>query len=607
MKRFITVIIILGCISGVTFGQVPNQIQYQAVIRDGSGTLITDKLVAIKISILRGSNSGTPVYSEEFNKATSEYGIVSLNIGGDSNFSNINWSNNIYYLRVDIDIDNGDSYQFMGSSQIMTVPYALQALNVTNKDDADANPSNELQTISKNGNNIILSNGGGSVSANDADASITNEIQDLVLIGNTLAITNNPNANPIDLAQYIGTNTDNQTLSTAVNENIVTLSITGEANSSVNINLPYDFVSRHNGGTFTGSIFATNLSGTNTGDMDNADVVSAYQSGVDHYYTTADDIKLATIENFAKDDMSSSEIVAAYQSGYPDYFGPADHTKLENIETGATADLSIGEIVAAYQAGYPQYFNNTTDRIKLNRLTLANNFTVSGGHTVQLNSTANTTLTMPTNGTLATESFVTNNAMTNTLIQGRILIGNSSNIATDQTISRDATLAINGELTINSIDGETINLGGSFTTTTDDITLNANAAGSNVTLPISGTLATQTFVNDQVSSNNSTYTGNNTIVTLGTIGNGIWNAGAVTSSGAVTGSSIVRAGGTSSQFLKANGSVDENTYLTSFTESDPVFALSPANGIASGDITNWDNAFGWGNHASAGYLTAETD
>ena len=46
-------------------------------------------------------------------------------------------------------------------------------------------------------------------------------------------------------------------------------------------------------------------------------------------------------------------------------------------------------------------------------------------------------------------------------------------------------------------------------------------------------------------------------------------------------------------------------YLT--TETDPVFAASDASGISSSDITNWDTAYGWGNHSTQGYLTTETD
>ena len=48
-------------------------------------------------------------------------------------------------------------------------------------------------------------------------------------------------------------------------------------------------------------------------------------------------------------------------------------------------------------------------------------------------------------------------------------------------------------------------------------------------------------------------------------------------------------------------------YLTSFTETDPVFSASPAGSITLQNITNWNAAYGWGNHASAGYLTSYTE
>ena len=48
-------------------------------------------------------------------------------------------------------------------------------------------------------------------------------------------------------------------------------------------------------------------------------------------------------------------------------------------------------------------------------------------------------------------------------------------------------------------------------------------------------------------------------------------------------------------------------YLTSYTETDPVFAASPAGGITGTNIANWNTAYGWGDHGAAGYLTAETD
>jgi len=48
-------------------------------------------------------------------------------------------------------------------------------------------------------------------------------------------------------------------------------------------------------------------------------------------------------------------------------------------------------------------------------------------------------------------------------------------------------------------------------------------------------------------------------------------------------------------------------YLTSYTETDPVFAASAAGGITGTNIANWNTAYNWGDHSGAGYLTAESD
>lgn len=46
-------------------------------------------------------------------------------------------------------------------------------------------------------------------------------------------------------------------------------------------------------------------------------------------------------------------------------------------------------------------------------------------------------------------------------------------------------------------------------------------------------------------------------------------------------------------------------YLTA--ETDPIFTASAAGGITATQVTNWDTAHGWGDHSTAGYITAETD
>jgi len=50
---------------------------------------------------------------------------------------------------------------------------------------------------------------------------------------------------------------------------------------------------------------------------------------------------------------------------------------------------------------------------------------------------------------------------------------------------------------------------------------------------------------------------------------------------------------------------DFGSYLTS--ESDPVFGAHATFGITSTNITNWNTAYGWGDHSSAGYLTSYTE
>jgi hypothetical protein len=52
---------------------------------------------------------------------------------------------------------------------------------------------------------------------------------------------------------------------------------------------------------------------------------------------------------------------------------------------------------------------------------------------------------------------------------------------------------------------------------------------------------------------------------------------------------------------------DDVGYLTSYTETDPVYSGDPASGITGTNITNWDTAYGWGDHSAEGYLTSYTE
>ena len=164
-KLFLLILIVSAVIAAM--GQPPESFKYQAVVRNLSGEVLANKNVAFRISIIKGTITGTVIYYEHHLKMTNAFGLCELEIGrGTSpsgNFSAINWGGDNYFINVEFDPAGGSVYQFMGASQLLSVPYALFAKDVKNKDDADADPFNEIQTLSINGNNLALTRGGGTI------------------------------------------------------------------------------------------------------------------------------------------------------------------------------------------------------------------------------------------------------------------------------------------------------------------------------------------------------------------------------------------------------------------------------------------------------------
>jgi uncharacterized protein (TIGR02145 family) len=129
MKRVVlSIMIVLMCI--LINAQVPEYFNYQAIVRD-DGEVIQEQTVSLLISIIRTSTSGTTVYSEKHTPTTNEFGLVNIAIGsGDiqsGNFSTIDWGADIYFLNVKIDASGGTSYSDIGTTQLLSVPYALYA------------------------------------------------------------------------------------------------------------------------------------------------------------------------------------------------------------------------------------------------------------------------------------------------------------------------------------------------------------------------------------------------------------------------------------------------------------------------------------------------
>ena len=181
MKKLILSIVAVATISLSSFGQAPEGFKYQAVVRDAGNIILNSQAVGMRMTILQGSLPGTLVYQETFTPTTNAYGLVNLEIGNGTvvsgTFATINWANGPFFIETAVDVSGGTSYTVMGTSQLMSVPFALHANtanNVVNDavDDADNDPSNEIQDISLTGTNLTIS-GGSTVNLSSLQSSPT--------------------------------------------------------------------------------------------------------------------------------------------------------------------------------------------------------------------------------------------------------------------------------------------------------------------------------------------------------------------------------------------------------------------------------------------------
>ncbi len=125
MKRItLTLLSLLFAVTGI-LAQTPNQFKYQAVLRDATGNILADEAVTVDISILQSSADGTSVFSESHSVTTTSSGIINLSIGSVNtvDMAKIAWGTDSYFVSMSV---NGTE---MGTSQLLSVPFALYAAN----------------------------------------------------------------------------------------------------------------------------------------------------------------------------------------------------------------------------------------------------------------------------------------------------------------------------------------------------------------------------------------------------------------------------------------------------------------------------------------------
>ena len=170
---------------------------YQAVIRDASDQLVTNQDMGMQISILQGTSDGTPVYVETQSSTSNINGLVSIEIGtgtATDDFSAIDWAAGPYFIKTETDptTSGGTTYTIIGTSQLLSIPYALHAKTVEfdQVDDADADATNEFQDLNLNGTTLEISNGTNADLSSLQDGTGTDDqnIANLGLSGTTLMV-----------------------------------------------------------------------------------------------------------------------------------------------------------------------------------------------------------------------------------------------------------------------------------------------------------------------------------------------------------------------------------------------------------------------------------
>lgn len=130
MKKIIILLVVTLYVITTIQAQTPQKMSYQSVIRNSSNQLITNHTIGMRISILKDNASGILVYSETQNPSTNSNGLVTVEIGGQNGFDTINWSSGTYFIKTETDPEGGSNYTIIGTSQLLSVPYALHAKTV---------------------------------------------------------------------------------------------------------------------------------------------------------------------------------------------------------------------------------------------------------------------------------------------------------------------------------------------------------------------------------------------------------------------------------------------------------------------------------------------
>ncbi len=130
--NFIMLFLVINLFGYLTsYAEVPENISYQAVVRNSSGELVTESSVGVQISIIKDTPEGDVLYVERHFPNSNTNGLVSFEIGDgleiDGSYGDIDWTGGLLFVKTEFDPLGGANYTISNTSQLLSVPFALHA------------------------------------------------------------------------------------------------------------------------------------------------------------------------------------------------------------------------------------------------------------------------------------------------------------------------------------------------------------------------------------------------------------------------------------------------------------------------------------------------
>lgn len=131
IKWILVVLLVQTLALTEAMAQVPQLFNYQGIARDNKGNPLQSQSLSLKISVLATADATVSDYDERHSVKTNEFGLYTLQIGNGTpllgDMKSVKWETGNKYIRVAIDPKGGDDFQWVGTTQLLSVPYALYA------------------------------------------------------------------------------------------------------------------------------------------------------------------------------------------------------------------------------------------------------------------------------------------------------------------------------------------------------------------------------------------------------------------------------------------------------------------------------------------------